>query len=54
MAAILDFQVALQIEIFSMPLRVIIPNLVLVSPYARFYENIDLSRSAINGADDFI
>ena len=37
MAAILDFQVATRTELFSIPMRIIMLNLVLVSQNARFF-----------------
>ena len=37
MAAILDFQLANRADLLSIPLRVIMPNMVLLSPFAQFF-----------------
>ena len=45
MAAILDFQVASLTDLFSIPMRIIMPNLMLVSQNAQFPLKFDVSRS---------
>ena len=48
MAAILDFHVASRADLLSIPLRVIMPNILLVSPFAQFYCNMAVICSAIS------
>ena len=45
MAAILDFQVASRADLLSIPMRITVPNLVLVSQFARFCLKMDFSCS---------
>ena len=47
MAAILDFQVASRADLFSIPMRITVPNLALVSQFARFCLKMDFSCSTI-------
>ena len=47
LVAILDFQVANRSDLFSIPMRITVPNLVLVSQFARFCLKMDISCSTI-------
>ena len=42
MAAILDFQAAGRVHFISIPMKINVPNLVLVSQFARFFDKIDV------------
>ena len=53
MAAILDFQVAGRVDFISMPIRITVPNLVLVSQFARFF-SYPLHYYVVRGAVDTI
>ena len=52
MAAILDFQVASQADLFSIPMRITVPNLVLKSQFARFCLKMDFSCSTTIGSGE--